>query len=179
MSERLDRERDEIRSSIGWALQTDDAETVGRLLAPLFTYWWSRGLLPMTSELAEQAAAMPSAASLPPYASALLLGARGISMVMIGRAAEAEPLLRDAGDGDLPGQSPAAGLRTARTGGALVAPALGEAASGWTPPPGLSARSTTGGAWPLTLSTRGQLALVAGDVAAARTMHEEALGAAR
>ena len=94
MSERLDRERDEIRSAVDWALQTDDAKTVGRLLTPLFTYWWSRGLLSMTSEPAEQAAALPSAASLPPYASALLLGARGMSMVMIGRAAEAEPLLR-------------------------------------------------------------------------------------
>jgi hypothetical protein len=39
VSERLDRERDEIRSAIDWALQTDDAEPVGRLLTPLFTYW--------------------------------------------------------------------------------------------------------------------------------------------
>ena len=30
VSERLDRERDEIRSAIDWALQADDAETVGR-----------------------------------------------------------------------------------------------------------------------------------------------------
>src|ERR1700734_394151 len=62
VSERLDREADEIRSAIDWALQTDDAETVGRLLASLFVYWWSRGPLPMTHELAERAAALPSAA---------------------------------------------------------------------------------------------------------------------
>jgi hypothetical protein len=92
--ERLDRERDEIRSAIELALQTDDAETVGWLLASLFVYWWSRGLLPMTHELAERAAALPSAARLPPSASVFLLGARGISMLMIGRPAEAEPLLR-------------------------------------------------------------------------------------
>ena len=128
VSERLDRERDEIRSAVDWALETDDAETVGRLLTPLFTYWWSRGLLPMTHELAEQAAALPSAASLPPYASALLLGARGMSMVMIGRAAEAEPLLRQTAWTDRvrgghrgrrppahPGRPP---LRTGRYGGA-------------------------------------------------------------
>ena len=53
-SERLDRERDDIRSAIDWALRTDDAETVGQLLASLFIYWWSRGLLPMTYELAQR-----------------------------------------------------------------------------------------------------------------------------
>ena len=68
VAERLDRERDEIRSAIDWALQVDDAETVGWLLTPLLTYWWSRGLLPMTHDLAEKAAALPSAAGLAPYA---------------------------------------------------------------------------------------------------------------
>ena len=43
VSQRLDHERDEIRSAIDWELQADDAETVGRLLTPLFTYWRSRG----------------------------------------------------------------------------------------------------------------------------------------
>ncbi|MGD0065051.1 MAG: hypothetical protein ABSB76_16590 [Streptosporangiaceae bacterium] len=128
MSERLDRERDEIRSAIDWALQTDDAETVGQLLTPLFTYWWSRGLLPMTSELAEQAAAMPSAASLSPYASALLLAARGISMVMIGRATEAEPLLRRTLETAISlGNRWLAAYALLGLGGALVRHALGEA----------------------------------------------------
>ena len=103
VGERLDRERDDIRSAIDWALRTDDADTVGRLLASLFIYWWSRGLLSMTHELAEQAAALPSAASLPPASTAFLLSARGMSLLMIGRAAEAEPLLlQDAAGGDLP-----------------------------------------------------------------------------
>ena len=164
VAERLDRERDEIRSAIDWALQTDDAETVGRLLAPLFTYWWSRGLLPMTSELAEQAAALPSAASLAPYASALLLGARGISMVMIGRAAEAEPLLRRT----------LLGL-----GGALVSSALGEACERLDDAAGAFREIVDQWGLALTLSTRGQLALLAGDQAAARSMHEEALAASQ
>jgi hypothetical protein len=84
---------DEIRSAIDWALKVDDAETVGWLLTPLLTYWWSRGLLPMTHDLAEKAAALPSAARLAPYASALLLGAQGMAMVVVGQTAEAEPLL--------------------------------------------------------------------------------------
>jgi predicted ATPase len=180
VSERLDLERDEIRSAIDWALQTDDAETVGRLLAPLFTYWWSRGLLSMTSELAEQAAALPSAASLPPYASALLLGAQGISMVMIGRAAEAEPLLRRTVE-----TATSLGNRRLRAyallglGGALVLPAVGEACQRLDD--AAVVFRELGDRWglALTLSTRGQLALLAGDHAAARRMHEEALGAAQ
>jgi predicted ATPase len=180
VGDRLDRERDEIRSAIDWALQADDAETVGRLLAPLFIYWWSRGLLPMTSELAEQAAALPSAASLPPYASALLLEARGISMVMIGRAAEAEPLLRRTLE-----TATALGNRRLQAyallglGGALVRPAVGEACQRLDDAAG--AFRELGDRWglALTLSTRGQLALLAGDHAAARSMHEEALAAAQ
>ena len=180
VSERLDRERDEIRSAIDWALRTDDAQTVGLLLTPLFIYWWSRGLLPMTSELAEQAAALPSAASLPPYASALLLGARGISMVMIGRAAEAEPLLRRTLE-----TATSLGDRRLRAyallglGGALVRPAVGEACERLDDAAG--AFRELGDRWglALTLSTRGQLALLAGDHAAARAMHEEALAAAQ
>jgi predicted ATPase len=180
VSERLDREHDEIRSAIDWALQTDDAETVGRLLAPLFTYWWSRGLLAMTSELAERAAALPSAASLPPYPSALLLGARGISMVMIGRAAEAEPLLRRTVE-----TATSLGNRRLRAyallglGGALVRRAVGEA--GQVLDDAAGAFRELGDRWglALALSTRGQLALLAGDHAAAAPMHEEALVAAR
>jgi predicted ATPase len=180
VSERLDRERDEIHSAIEWALRTDDAETVGRLLTPLFTYWWSRGLLPMTHELAEQAAALPSAGSLAPYASALLLGARGISMVMIGQAAEAEPLLRRTLETATSlGNHWLAAYALLGLGGALVHSALGEACERLDDAAG--AFRELGDRWglALTLSTRGQLALLAGDHAAARSMHEEALAAAQ
>jgi predicted ATPase len=178
--ERLDRERDEIRSAIDWAVQTDDAQAAARLLGSLFIYWWSRGLLPMTHELAEQAAALPSAARLPPYASALLLGARGMSMVATGRAAQAEPLLRRAAQ-----NATALDNRRLRAyalfglGGALVGTAVGEAGQRLDD----AARDfrALGDSWglALTLSTRGQLALLAGDQEAARAMHEEALAAAR
>jgi predicted ATPase len=180
VSERLDREQDEIRSAIDWALRADDAETVGRLLASLFIYWWSRGLLPMTHELAEQAAALPSAASLPPAASVFLLAARGISLISMGRPVEAEPLL-------LRTLELATSLNNRRLqayalfglGGALVHRAVGEARQRLDE--AAAAFRELGDRWglALTLSTRGQLALLAGDDAAARRMHEEGLAAAQ
>jgi predicted ATPase len=180
VAERLDRERDEIRSAIDWALKVDDAETVGWLLTPLLTYWWSRGLLPMTHDLAEKAAALPSAARLAPYASALLLGAQGMAMVVVGQTAEAEPLL-------------ARTLETATTLGNARLRAYALLGLRWA----LGHRSVdeacqrlddaaeafhaTVDWWGLaiTLSIRGQLALVTSDHAAAEPMHEEALAAAQ
>ena len=110
----------------------------------------------------------------------LLLGARGISMVMIGRAAEAEPLLRRT----LETATSLSNRRLAAyallgLGGALVGPAVGEACQRLDDAAG--AFRELGDRWglALTLSTRGQLALLAGEVAAARAMHEEALAAAQ
>jgi predicted ATPase len=179
-SERLDRQRDEIRSAIDWALRTDDAETVGQLLASLFIYWWSRGLLPMTHDLAEQAAALPSAATLPPYASAFLLAARGSSVLMIGRAAEAEPLLLQAlAAATALGNRRLQAYTLLSLGGALVRRAPGEACQRLDEAAGLFRGIADQWGLALTLSTRGQLALLAGDDAAARRMHEEALAAAQ
>jgi predicted ATPase len=180
VSERLDRERDDIRSAIDWALQSDDAETVGRLLASLFIYWWSRGLLPMTHELAERAAALPSAAMAPPAASASLLAARGMSQLMIGGAAEAEPLLvRTLAEATSLGDRRLQAYALLGLGGALVHRAVDEACQRLDE--GAAAFRELGDQWglALTLSTRGQLALLAGDDAAARRMHQEALAAAQ
>jgi predicted ATPase len=180
VSERLDRERDDIRSAIDWALQADDADTVGRLLASLFIYWWSRGLLPMTHELAERAAALPSAATLPPAASVFLLAAQGSSLLMIGRAAEAEPLLqRTLEEATVLGNCRLQAYALLSLGGALVHRAVGPACQRLDEAVGIF--RDLGDRWglALTLSTRGQLALLTGDSAAARRMHEEALAAAR
>jgi predicted ATPase len=180
VSERLDRQRDEIRSAIDWALRTDDAETVAQLLASLFIYWWSRGLLPMTHELAEQAAALPSAARLPPDASMFLLTARGNSLLMIGRAAEAEPLLLRA-----LAAATSLGDRRLRAyvllglGGALVHRDVGQAWQRLDEAAETFRGVTDRWGLALTLSTRGQLSLLAGDAASARQMHEEALAAAQ
>jgi predicted ATPase len=179
-AERLDRERDEIRSAIEGALATDHARTVARLLTPLFTYWWSRGLLTMTHELAEKAAALPSASDLAPYDAALLLGVRGMSMVMVGQVVEAEPLLRRTVDiattlenarlcgyaqlglgwilrNDIPDQHACSYLDRA-------ADAFRAAADHW----GLA----------VAIAARGNYALLSGDLAGAQRRHAEALAVA-
>jgi predicted ATPase len=177
--ERLDRERDEILSAVRWALSNDDARTVGLLLAPLFTYWWSRGQLAMTSEVAGKAATLPSAAHLEPYDSALLRGVWGMAMVMTGRAGEAEPLLRET-------------LETATTLGNVRLRAYALLGLGWTAVNRAAAEANErldeaaeefrrfGDSWGLavTLSTRGQYALLVGDPDAAQRIHADALGAA-
>ena len=177
---RLDRERDGIRSAINWALQSDDAETATRLIQPLFSYWWSRGLLSMTYELAERASALPSASRLAPYASALLLGARGLAMFVVGRAIEAEPLLRRM-------LETATALGDARL-RAYALLGLGRSLTGRA---ASEARERLDGAavifrglqdgWGLAMAagTSGQLALAHGDHAAAATLLDEALAATK
>ena len=180
VSEQLDRQRDDSRSAIDWALRSDDAETVAQLLASLFIYWWSRGLLPMTHELAEQAAALPSAARLPPDASMFLLAARGNSLLMIGRADEAEPLLlRALAAATTLGDRRLRAYVLLGLGGALVHRAVGQARQRLDEAAGVFRDVADRWGLALTLSTRGQLALLAGDGEAARRMHEEALAAAQ
>jgi predicted ATPase len=178
-AERVDHERDDIRAAIDRAIATDDAATVGLLLTPLLTYWWSRGLLPMTHELAEKAAALPSATHLDPYNSALLLGAQGMAMVVVGRATDAEPLLEST-------LKIAAALENARL-EAYALLGLGWALEDRRPTrsarlfdDAASAFEAAGDSWGLTmaLSNRGQLALIAGDPDGAHAMHERALVAA-
>ena len=178
-AERLDRERDEIRSALDWALKVDDAETVGWLLTPLLTYWWSRGLLPMTHDLAEKAAALPSAARLAPYASALLLGAQGMAMVVVGQTAEAEPLLaRTLETAITLGNARLRAYALLGLGGALANRNAGEASQRLDDAAEAFRGAVDWWGLAITLSTRGQLALAAGDHAAAEAMHVEALAAA-
>jgi predicted ATPase len=75
------------------AVELDDAQTVVAMSAPLFTYWWSHGQLGQMRELAEQAAALPSAAQLSPQASALMLWGRGMFRISAGQSADAQPFL--------------------------------------------------------------------------------------
>lgn len=178
--ERLDRVRDEILSAIDWALRTDDAQTVVGLLTPLFTYWWSRGLLATTAEVAERTAALPSAAHLEAPESARLLATRGMAMVMTGRPTEAEPLLQETletatrtGDVELRAYSLLGlGWTTVNRAAAQASERLEEAAEGF---------RQTGDLWALTvaLSTEGQYALLTGNDDVARRMLAEALSVAR
>ena len=41
--ERLDRDHDNLRSAISWALQTDETEIAGRMCWALWLFWWIRG----------------------------------------------------------------------------------------------------------------------------------------
>jgi tetratricopeptide (TPR) repeat protein len=175
----VDDELDDLLSMTGWAVSADDAATAIRLTAPLFTYWWSRGLLPRQSEAAEQVAALPSAARLPPDAAALLLWARGMFRIARGDLAGAEPLLRrlveaTAELGDVRMRAHAlAGLGLAISSGATdEARELLDGA--------VATFRRIGDRWGLAfaLSPRGQVALQHGDPAAAAALHREGLAAA-
>jgi ATP/maltotriose-dependent transcriptional regulator MalT len=161
-------------------VDADDAGTVVTIAAPLFPYWWSRGLLLQLSDVAERAAALPSARRLPMLPSASLLWARGMFRISKGQLAEAEPLLEELlgclrGPGVEQMRAYAlAGLALARVSttteerSALVATAVA------------TFRSLRD-EWGLTfgLTVQGQLALAAGDVAGAARIHTEALDVAR
>ena len=93
-ADRISDELNDLRRAIGRALAANDSETVIALTAPAYTYWWSHGLLIEMRDVAEQAAALPSAAHLPSAAVALLRWARGMFRVAIGQLDEAQPLLQ-------------------------------------------------------------------------------------
>jgi predicted ATPase len=175
---RVDDELADLRSMTRWAITADDARTAIRMTAPLFTYWWSRGLLAQQSDAAEQVAALPSAAALPPDAAALLLWARGMFRIARGDLAGADPLLRrlvaaSAEIGDVRLRAHAlAGL------GLATSAAATDEARGLLDDAVATFRRL-GDRWGLAfaLSTRGQVALQQGDAAAATALHREALAA--
>jgi hypothetical protein len=176
---RVDAELDDLRSMMRWAIRTDDAETVVRLTAPLFPYWWSRGLLAPMRELADQAAALPSAAGLPPDAEALLLWARGMLRIAVGDVAASRPYL-----GQLRDATGELGDRRLRA-HALTGLGLAEAAPGTRVDldqldEAVATFRELGDEWGLAfaLSARGQLALLSGDAATATRLHTDALAAA-
>ncbi len=176
---RVDDELADLRSLTRWAVAADDAELAIKLTSPLFTYWWSRGLLSQQSEAAEQVAALPSASRLPPAAAALLLWARGMFRIARGDLAGAEPLLRrldaataELGDVRLRAHALAGlGLATATDATDEARELLDDAVATF---------RRVGDAWGLAfaLSTRGQVALQLGDPAAAAALHREGLAAA-
>ncbi|HEY6744782.1 MAG TPA: DUF4062 domain-containing protein [Mycobacteriales bacterium] len=176
---RIDGQRDDLRTMMRWALAHDDAETVIRLAAPLFPYWWSRGQLVPMRELADEAAALPSAAALPPDAAALLLWAQGMLRIAVGDTAAATPYLARLQDA-----TTARGDRRMRAfalaGLGLAAVAPGTAEDTGPLDQAVATFREIGDDWGLAfaLSARGQLALLAGDPAAATRLHTEGLAAA-
>jgi predicted ATPase len=172
---RVDRELDDLRSMIRWAVASDDAEAAIRLTAPLFTYWWSRGQLASMRAVAEEVAGLPSASRLPSDAAALLLWARGMFRISAGELAESEPFLQrlvdltaELGDSDLRAHA-LTGLGLATIDRRDHARELMDEA--------IETFRRVGDRWGLAfaLSARGQLALQSGDPAAATALHTEAL----
>src|SRR6202451_3198215 len=97
-----------------------------------------------------------------------------------GEVAGAEPLLRRTLETAISlGNRWLAAYALLGLGGALVRRAVGEACQRLDDAAGAFRDLDDRWGLALTLSTRGQLALLAGDHAAARRMHEEALGAAQ
>jgi predicted ATPase len=175
----VDAELDDVRATIQRAVAADDAETAVRIAAPLFIYWWSHGLLAAMSTLAETAAGLPSAARLPADAAVQLCWARAMFRISAGRTGKAVPMLRQV-------LETATELGDARLGAhALAGLGLASASTEADDAPHLLDRAVdqfrrAGDLWGLAyaLSTRGQLALQAGEPAVATAMHTEALAAA-
>jgi predicted ATPase len=176
----VDAQLEDLRAALQRGLDGDDAETIIRIAAPLFTYWWNRGLLAAMRTVAEQAAELPSAAGLPPDAAALLLWARGMFKISSGRLDEAEPLLATL----LATTQPPAPPRLRAF--ALAGLGLTRVSAPIEERRDLLAESVAtlrglGDRWGLafSLSVSGQLALQAGDPVTATAMHAEGLAVAR
>jgi hypothetical protein len=91
---RVSGELNDLRRAMSRAVAADDPGTIIALTAPLFVYWWSRGLLGEMRQLAEVASELPSASQLPPEAATSLQWARGMFQVSVGQNDQAQPLLR-------------------------------------------------------------------------------------
>jgi predicted ATPase len=176
---RLAAEATDLDAVLHWAVAADRADLAVGLTAPLARWWWARGELVPMGEIAEATARLPSAATLEPGTAALLRWARGATRVVQGKLDEAAPLfvdlVADARERDDPWM----------LGHGLVGLAL-------TRPPddpqlpslyaeGVEALRRSGDPWSIAyaLVPHGDVALLAGDVAAASRIHEEALGLVR
>ncbi|GAA3552122.1 hypothetical protein GCM10022197_03850 [Microlunatus spumicola] len=179
-AELVDAQLEDVLGAANRAVADDDAETVVRIAAPLFPYWWGRGLLLQMSALAEGAAGLPSAHRLAMVPRASLLWARGMFRISQGRLTEAEPLLDE-----LLACLDAPGVERLRA-FALAGLALARVQ---TTPEERSALVTDAVSlfrglhddWGLAfaMSVQGQLALASGDPVGAVRTHTEALAAAR
>lgn len=175
----VDAELDDLRATVQRAVAADDAETAVRIAAPLYIYWWSHGLLAAMSTLAETVGRLPSAGRLPAEEAALLCWGRAMFRISAGRTGKAVPMLRqvldtatEVGNGQLGAHALAGlGLASASTDAGDALDLLDRAVDGF---------RRAGDLWGLAyaLSTRGQLALQAGQPAVATAMHTEALSAA-
>ncbi|MGY1694019.1 ATP-binding protein [Geodermatophilus sp. SYSU D00814] len=176
---RLDAETADLRAAVRWAVATDRAELAVRLTAPLTRWWWARGMLPDMAGLAEQTAALPSAAALPPDLAGRLTWSRAAMRIALGSPDTAAPLVdgvvedaRARDDAWLLGHALGARAMTLPPGDPRVVPLLDE---------GLDHLRRSGDGWSVAFSAmlRGAVALAGGDLPAAERVATEALGLAR
>jgi hypothetical protein len=163
-----------MRAALRWAVATDRAQLAVRLTAPLVRWWWARGLLPDMAALAEQTAALPSAAALPPDLAGRLAWARAALRIAVGTPDRAVPLLdgvvddaRGRDDAWLLGHALGARAMTLTPGDPDVVALLDE---------GLAHLRRSGDGWSVAFSgmLRGAVALAGGDLAAAERVAGEA-----
>lgn len=176
---RFSGELNDLRRAMSRAVAADDPGTIIALTAPLFVYWWSRGLLGEMRQLAEVASEFPSASQLPPEAATSLQWARGMFQVSVGQNDQAQPLLRRVLDATNTTADPrlhahalaGLGIASAITNVSEAKKLLDDA---------LDAFRAVDDRWGLAyaLSARGQLAVLGGDPVAATKLHREALTAA-
>lgn len=177
-SGQVDLELEELRTAMRRGIESDDAESVVWLAAPLFSYWWSRDLMASMDAVSEAAAALPSAARLAPDGAALLLWSQGMFRVSQGRNAEAEPFLRELLSVTAVAESRLHAFALA--GLAIMQLDLGNGRPDQLLDEAAATFRQLGEDWGLAfvLSIRGQVALGSGDPAAAAAIHRDALAAA-
>ncbi|MGY5888761.1 ATP-binding protein [Geodermatophilus arenarius] len=172
--DRLDAETADLRAALRWAVATDRADLAVRLTAPLVRWWWARGLLPAMAGLAEQTAALPSAAALPPDLAGRLAWARAALRIALGDRASAAGLLdgvvddaRRRDDAWLLGHALGARAMSLSPADPRVVPLLDEA---------LDQLRRSGDGWSVAFSgmLRVGVALAGGDVTAAERVAGEA-----
>ncbi|MFC4694618.1 ATP-binding protein [Geodermatophilus arenarius] len=172
--DRLDAETADLRAALRWAVATDRLALVVRLTAPTVRWWWARGLLPAMAGLAEQTAALPSAAALPPDLAARSAGARAALRFALDDAASAAGLLdgvvddaRRRDDAWLLGHALGARAMSLSPADPRVVPLLDEA---------LDQLRRSGDGWSVAFSgmLRVGVALAGGDVTAAERVAGEA-----
>ena len=172
---RIDDELPDLRSESERAIRNNQPATVIGLSAPLFSYWWSHGLLTSMNVLAEAAAALPAQPTLPPEAAVSLLFARGMFRLSSGRSTEAEPFLRELLAGDVQGIERLRAL--ALVGLGLIRAGSGTAGAAELVDQGIAVFRSRNDNWGLAfaLSARGQIALLHGEQTSATAMHQEGL----
>ena len=75
--DRLEQDHDNVRLSLDWAIEHDEADVALRLLAGIWRFWQIRGHLHEGWEQAQRVLAMPSVSRQPPGLRARALGAAG------------------------------------------------------------------------------------------------------